>query len=366
MSYQHAKIRGSCWLMALSATSFLLFFTCAISAQSLDLSFPTAVTENQISGHIKARDIGDGRLTTYYYTFNGTQGDLFVNVVTKNLSGSIDVFAADAMRPLTKILVYADLGISETGRVIYLRKPEKLILRVEGRTPNDDPAEFQIKFAGGFEAAVPRTDEPPVPKVGELPQNESGVRVNSVGTIVAVIPKATPAPKTEKKDDEKVETAKQTADRTDEKTAEQSPAGTDEPATTEKIVKEPTVEKKTPATTAAARNRRAAGNSARPPRNQKPTTTRNATKTTASAAEDKDEPAKPAIETDERVEPPAKAPNPLANVSLVIVFKDGTKVERPMTEVLRFTADQTTLTIINKNGRTAKFSILEVASVTIQ
>jgi hypothetical protein len=56
----------------------------------------------------------------------------------------------------------------------------------------------------------------------------------------------------------------------------------------------------------------------------------------------------------------------LANVKLVILFKDGTKVERPMTEVFRFTADQTTLTVTLKNGREAKFSILEVASVTIQ
>ena len=38
---------------------------------------------------------------------------------------------------------------------IYFRQPQKVILRIEGRTPNDDPAEFQIKFAGNFEAAVP-------------------------------------------------------------------------------------------------------------------------------------------------------------------------------------------------------------------
>jgi hypothetical protein len=65
-------------------------------------------------------------------------------------------------------------------------------------------------------------------------------------------------------------------------------------------------------------------------------------------------------------EPPPPKANPLANVSLVIVFKDGRKVERPMTEVLRFTADQTTLTVVSTHGRIAKFSILEVASVTIQ
>ena len=71
---------------------------------------------------IKARDIGDPRVTTYYYTFNGRQGDLFINIVTKNLSGSVDVFDTDGMRPLTNIIVYADVAQSETGRVVYLTK----------------------------------------------------------------------------------------------------------------------------------------------------------------------------------------------------------------------------------------------------
>jgi len=65
-------------------------------------------------------------------------------------------------------------------------------------------------------------------------------------------------------------------------------------------------------------------------------------------------------------EPAAAKPNPLANVRLVILFKDGAKVERPMTEVFRFTADQSTLTVIGTNGRVAKYPILDVVSVTIQ
>jgi len=175
-------------------------------AQSADIEFPTAITENQVSGVIKARDLGDPRVTTFYYTFNGLQGDLFINVVTKNLSGSVDVFLSDGMRPLSNILVYADVAQSETGRVIYLRKPEKLILRIQGRTPNDDPAEFQIKFAGGFEAASPTKEEPPVPKVGNLGENGGGEKVNSVGTIVAVAPKPKPTPRSTPSEIAKVET----------------------------------------------------------------------------------------------------------------------------------------------------------------
>ena len=351
--------------------AFLSLAACSVFAQSSDQAFPTAITENQLSGQIKARDIGDARLTTYYFTFNGTQGDLFINLVTKNLSGSIDVFTADGMRPLTKILVYADLSASETGRVIYLRKPEKLILRVEGRTPNDDPAEFQIKFAGGFEAAVPRTDEPPVPKVGELPANDSGVRVNSVGTIIAVVPKPTPSPRAERPDAEKAESTSEKVESSEEKVAERIPKP-EENKTEEKSDEEMPVAKKTPPANKTARNRRSAeSTSTRPPRNSqeqsKDDTRSDQSKARETETAVKEKPTKSRPKAEENIETPASPPpNPLANVNLVIMFKDGTKVQRPMTEVLRFTADQTTLTIINKNGRIAKFSILEVASVTIQ
>jgi hypothetical protein len=50
----------------------------------------------------------------------------------------------------------------------------------------------------------------------------------------------------------------------------------------------------------------------------------------------------------------------------VILFKDGSKIERPMNEVLRFSVDRGILTVVSKDGTTAKYSIFEVASVTIQ
>jgi len=336
------------------------------TAQSTEISFPTAITENQLTGRIKARDIGDPRLTTYYYTFNGNQGDLFVNVVTKNLSGSIDIFAADDMRPLTKILVYADLGDSETGRVIYLRKPEKLILRVEGRTPNDDPAEFQIKFAGGFEAAVPTKDEPPAPKVTDVGANDSGIKVNSAGTIIAVVPKPKPTPSP----------AEETIAKREEKEEQTSNESRSEINSKEKVESS-----ENPEPTKPSESQEAATKTKRPrsTRAQKPAIR----KVEGVGTESRSVPIKvpndepPPPEPTKRKPPkvivadstpkaePAKV-NPLANVRLVITFKDGRKVERPMTEVLRFTADQTTLTVISTNGRVVKFPILDVASVNIQ
>ena len=164
-------------------------------AQSSDQNFPTPITSNELSGTIKARDIGDARLTTYFFTFNGNQGDIFINVVTKNFNGDIDVFAVEGLRPLTKIVVYADSSDNETGRVIYLRKPEKILMRIQGRSPNDDPATFQIKFAGSF-APGEFTAETETPKLSESrKESNSDVIVNSVGTIIGIKPKPTPQPK---------------------------------------------------------------------------------------------------------------------------------------------------------------------------
>src|SRR5688572_6727147 len=92
-------------------------------AQSTDQSFPSPVTSNELSGQINSRDVGDARLTTYYYIFDAGQGDLFVNFLTRNFTGDIDIFIQEGLRPLSKIVTYADLAETETGRVLYLRKP---------------------------------------------------------------------------------------------------------------------------------------------------------------------------------------------------------------------------------------------------
>ena len=124
------------------------------NAQSTNQNFPTPITETEITGTIKARDVGDARLTSYFYQFDASQGDLFINIVTRNLTGDIDVFTQTGLKPLTKIVVYGDLAESETGRVLYFRKSEKLILRIQGRPPGDDAATFRIKFAGSFIAST--------------------------------------------------------------------------------------------------------------------------------------------------------------------------------------------------------------------
>jgi hypothetical protein len=61
-----------------------------------------------------------------------------------------------------------------------------------------------------------------------------------------------------------------------------------------------------------------------------------------------------------------KPPDPMENIHLLIIFKDGRKVERLMTEVLRFTVDRGMLTVISKNGTVSRYSILDVESVSIR
>jgi len=372
-------------------------------SQSTSQNYPTPATANEITGEVKARDIGDSRLTTYFYTFNGNQGDMFVNVVSKNFNGSFDIFTADNLQPLTKILVYADSTENETGRIIYLRKPEKLILRIEGRTPNDDPATYTLKFAGGFVAAADTGEEAPaLPEVKV--SDTTGTRVNSVGTIIERIPKKKPTPKpvetvaasTEKKQDETAsspETNK--TDAASEKPTENSAAKTEEPKTdtasqpekkVEVVVSDNLPENKPaePKKTSTARTKTRRLPVKTLPVEAAKADTETAAKTDASSTKNQPETTNPTSANKDnsddqsfktlvppkrkRDAPPPKAavPNPLENIHLVIELKDGSKIEKRMTEVVRFTVDRGILTVIMKDGSISRFNILDVSKTTIQ
>jgi len=308
-----------------------------VLAQSTTQDFPTPVTTNEIDGTINARDVGDARLTTYFYTFNGTQGDLFINVNSQNFNGDIDVFTADGLDPVTKIVMYADSSVNETGRVVYLRKPEKLILRVQGRTPGDDPATFRIKFAGSFLAAADTgREEPALPKV--TAENETGIKVNSVGTIVEV-PKKTEVAKANEEppaapEEKKVE---------EEKPAEIS----GEKAETKRKKVEVVVTDNTKPEAVAKK--------APPVRTVRPRRTPPKRTVTATKA------APP-----EKTPPKEKAPDPLENVHLIIEFKDGKRIERKMSDVFRFTVDKGILTVVSKDGTIGRYNILDIVRTTIE
>lgn len=373
-------IHNSVYFMRIFALA-LTVFSASSMAQSTSQSFPTPITSNEISGQISARDIGDARLTSYFYVFNAVQGDVFINVVTKNLNGDIDVFTADHLRPLTKITIYADASDSETGRVVYLRQPAKLILRIEGRSPNDDAASYRIKFAGSFapaSAATTENQETETPTVKS--DNQTDVRVNSVGTIIEIKPKPTPSPKAVTAEVKKSDQA--TKDRTGEK-AEISAAITEtkeaeKPTTIDE--KEQTAEREKPAETQ---------NEAKPEVIKDDLPKTDAAETKAANETKKDSPEKTeaaSIETitektiaeegmtakkEPKKSAKPKSVNPLSaaaleNIRLIVLFKDGSRIERPMSEVLKVGVDKGILTVISKDGAIGRYSILDVEKMTIE
>ncbi len=320
----------------------------SVNAQSTNQSFPTAITTSEISGKIPARDLGDARLTSYFYVFNATQGDVFINVVTTNLNGDIDIFTADNLRPLAKITLYADASDNETGRVVYLRQPVKLILRIEGRTPNDDAATFRIKFAGSFApASLAENPEAETPQIKT--DNQTDVRVNSVGTIIEIKPKPTPKPKeviAENKPvpkEKKVETPTKNNLPIPEKKVEDEKKA--EAIITERI------EKDKAATETVKETKK------------EPTEVVKKTTETEKVAETK--PVKKPKGKIKKAETPP-APNPLENIRLKVTLKDGSTIEHPMSDVERFNVVKGVLTIVTKDGKTERYSILDVAKTTIE
>ena len=314
---------------------FAVLIVCAsVGAQSSDQNFPSAVTDSEIGSTIKARDIGDARLTTHYWVFDGAQGDIFINVVTRNFSGDIDVYQASDLKPLTKMVMFADAGVSETGRVIYMRQPGRLLLRVQGRSPNDDAASYKIKFAGSFVALAPQKEQAP-PTVGNA--EETGIKVNSVGTIVAVTPKATPTPKPLVRAPESAQAV----------VPENPPAKRSESGETSSSQNSPA--KKDPGVDTIFKNRSANVTvSKTPPATSNPPARRSTTTSPPSRSR------------------PEPAPDPLAGVSLVIMLKDGTRSERPMSEIIRFVYDHGFLTVFLKDGRIERTSVADLESVAVR
>lgn len=348
MNERRGNIGCGYWPIAacLAVCFLVLIFASSAAAQSTLQDFPTAVTSNQVAGAIDARRIGDPRATTYYYLFKGESGDVFVNVVTENFQGDIDVLLKDGLKLLTRMVILADTEPSETGRVIYLRKPEHLLLRVQGKTPNDDPAKFQIKFAGSF-LALTADEAQPVP---EMPRVSKPVFKDAVAEDSEV---KEPSPELAVKADEPPPA--------DETTPEVKPPA-DIPSVKLEVVRTENTGKAAEPASPTAKRERTSTRQRRtdtPARNTPPVRSNSKKAPPASVAKQSDPENKP---------PPAKEKpvDPMAAFRLVVIFKDGSKIERPMTEVLRFTVDRGILTVIGKDGRIGRYSMAEIQRVGIE
>jgi hypothetical protein len=371
-------------LFFLTLLSTLIVFVGNSYSQSNDQNNPTPITSNQINGQIKARDIGDSRLTTYYFIFNGNRGDIFINVITSNLNGDIDIFTLEGLRPKTKITLFADNPENETGRVIYMRKPEKLILRIQGRSPNDDPASFQIKFAGSFEQMVAKTDvdQPFIPRI----DSKSGtVRVNSVGTIIEEIPD----PKTSVQDEP--------TDSSDKNIDDKSIAAKENDQPQNTTVKDETAVSKTNSKSEIkpeispvfdpTKSVKDLINEAKPKETPQVIITDSINNTENKLPEKTVENMEESMEIEidiikkqsntsamikiEKVqeddsEIESETVNPLSKIYLKVELKNGKKITRPMTEVLSMNVIKGVLTIVTNDGKIEEYSILDVIKMTIE
>ncbi len=170
--------------------AFVLAACVCAAAQSSDLNFPTPLGTNEIEGRIAPRDLGDPRLTSHFYTFNGTQGDLAVTVESSNLDGAVDLFLLTGLRPLTQITLYASGSALNVTKTVFLRREVTLILRVQARPPNDAEGIYRLRLGGTFQPATNFAATPSQPETtaeNRQPTRTPGKgvrRVNSVGARI--------------------------------------------------------------------------------------------------------------------------------------------------------------------------------------
>ena len=330
----------------------LTVFASVVVGQSTDVVWPSPVRSNEVRGTIPARDLGDPRVTDHFYAFTGMPGDLLITVDSRNLNGDIDVFTSSSLRPLLKFTVYAGSS-SPITKSIYLRKQEDLVLRVEGRTPNDDDAVYRLHFGGAFEQITsgPLAEHEDATQHSTLAETSSkgSRRVSSVGarieepqTEVAEAPKPEPTPSAATESESKPAVPKSVSrnsrtrrpvSRRTRPTEAPKPADApkpDETAEKDETEKKPTAEGSETETPAAVGPPTRKGKSARAPKKT----------------------------------PPAQEPED-SGPRLIIETSDGTLVDRSMGGVRRVTVENGQVVVVGKDGKITRIPLASVVRMTI-
>lgn len=328
-----------------------LLLLCAgtVLAQSNDVAWPSPVRSNEARGTIVARDLGDPRVTDHFYAFTGTPGDLLITVDSRNLNGDIDVFTFNGMRPLLKFTVYAGTS-SPITKSIYLRKTEDLILRVEGRTPNDDEATYRLYFGGAFQAITsgPLAEHEDANHPDLAGSSRSGGRrVSSVGARID-------EPPTEVADAPKAEPTSEAAP-VEPKVVITKPPRTPRP-------RRPVVRRPTPAKTPKPAGPTVAQNDSKADPGETETTAEN------SEGEKPATPPAPRKGRNARAKatppPPTEEPE-LSGPRLIVETNDGTLIDRYMSTVRRVTVENGQVVVTGKDGKMQKIPLATVVRMTI-
>ncbi|HEX7998039.1 MAG TPA: hypothetical protein VF528_06585 [Pyrinomonadaceae bacterium] len=339
----HAPLRQRTRLaLWCSATFVLVLLSTGAVAQSTNIEFPTPVRTNEISGTIAPRDVGDARLTRYFYSLSGTNGDLVVTVESRNLNGDVDLFTAGTLRPLVKLSMYASDAASTTSKTIYFKRGEALILRVEARSPNDAEGSFRIRFDGAFAPFMGEAREPE--PINPLPPSTAATggktrRVTATGARI---------------DEPVVEATARTTD---------PESRTTTPATNTPITENPP-DAAQPATTETEATPRPTARASRTRRPRRPPT-RTARNRPTPPVTPEQPPARteqPAASTEQPTQP---EPVP-AGPRLIIETKDGLRVERYMTSVRRVTVDNGQIIIVLKSGKVERQPMTNVLKMSIE
>jgi hypothetical protein len=296
-------------------------------AQSTEIDLPTPVRSHDVDGSITARDLGDARLTRYFYAFVAVPGDLVISVESTNLNGDVDLFTAGNLRPLGKISVYAEASRTRASKTIYFRRREDLILRIEARSPNDNPGIYHIRLDGAFEPSTApqiaaEESESPTSGGEQIRTDRRTRRVSSVGARI-------------------------------NEPAIDAPAETARPATTPSAppVANTTTEPLEPAST-TTRTTRNKGTRARMPRAPAP-----APASTPPA--DRTPPQTSGATNAPAVEPPA-------GPRLIIETKDGMTFERYMSTVRRLTVENGQIVVLGTNGKVERHPMVNVLRMAIE
>jgi hypothetical protein len=357
------KVSRTASMVGLLALSFMGSGRIA-EGQSTDISAPAAVRTNEVLGTIPARDIGDPRLTDHYYLFNGRPGDLLITVDSKNLNGDLDVFTTSGLRPLLKFTVYSS-NSSPATKSIYLRKQESLILRIEGRSPNDDEATYRLYFGGSFEPITTEpliaenTSAPIEPAAGAKPVKK-GRRVSSVGArieeprVAEVVNAPTPEPN--QLEPSKPEEVKTEDPKTEPTRAEVTKAEAPKP----------------PART--PRGRRLPGRRTPTPRPAKAEPAKSDSETTpttenaeadAKPASIKKRPAGKSTTARNVAKPVAVEPEPESGPRLIIETSDRTLINRYMSSVRRVVVENGQVVVTGKDGKIERVPLASVVRMSI-
>lgn len=322
------------------------------SAQSTDVAWPSPVRSNEVRGIIPARDLGDPRVTDHYYAFIANPGDILITVDGRNLNGDIDVFTSSSLRPLLKFTVYAGSS-SPITKGLYLRRQESLIIRVEGRTPDDDEAVYRLHFGGAFEPitsgplvehedALEATTAAVTSSKGERRVSSVGARIDEPPTEVAETPKAEPSPITSSEPESKPAAAKPA-------TRNARTRGTVARRTRPVRTPKPKPAKPTPDETVAK------GETGEKPPAE------------SSETESPSAPARPARRSrgSRAAKPPAPQETEDSGPRLVIETSDGTLVDRAMGGVRRVTVENGQVVVIGKDGKIQRIPLASVVRMTI-